>query len=491
MSLENKNIGSAVLSGAAWAVAMRWSSRFLGLISTVILVRLLNPSDFGLVAMAMLVVGFIDIWTNFGVDLALIQNKGATHEDYDTAWTIRIIQGGVVALCIGLSAPLAADYFHEPRLPEILWVIAAAVFVQSLSNIGVVNFRKHLDFSKDFATNIIPRVIQFVTTISIAFIMRSYWALVIGIVTGFVGTTITSYIMSGYRPRLSLSKVRQIWSFSQWSLVANIGYYAQIRADEVLVGRLTSTHSLGIYNVSSEIAQLPSTELMAPLNRALFPAMSHIQDDQRRFQAALLKSIASVNFLTIPAGMGLALVSPLLVPLLLGDKWSSAIPILAGLAIFGVMRISVETMFPALTALGKIKSVALLRWVQFAAFLPAVWVFGVDESLMGVVYAKIFSAAVGIVMTYKVIQRSVNINLVDLIRVLWRPVVSATVMCITLLSIGELPMMPVLSLILQVVLGIFSYGGILLLLWHWSGRPTGPEEMALDILKTSMSKLKA
>lgn len=159
------SLRSAVLKGAAWSLALRWGMRLLGLLSTVLLARLLSPSDFGLVAMAMLVVAFVQAWLAFGVDTALIQNQDATREHYDTAWTIRILQGVVVAIGVAAAAPFAATYFEEPRITAVLLVLSFAILLGASANIGVVAFRKDLEFDKEFRFQIIGKILGFVVTL--------------------------------------------------------------------------------------------------------------------------------------------------------------------------------------------------------------------------------------------------------------------------------------------------------------------------------------
>ena len=124
-----------MIKGSLWMVAMRWSIRGIGLISTIILARLLTPVDFGIVAMAMLVVSLLEILSSFGVDLALIRKENVERKHYDTAWTFKILQGLVVALFIIVIAPYMAAYFNEDRVTHIAQLLALAVFVSGFENI--------------------------------------------------------------------------------------------------------------------------------------------------------------------------------------------------------------------------------------------------------------------------------------------------------------------------------------------------------------------
>src|SRR5574343_1343215 len=136
--------------GAVIVVAMRWTDRLIGLFSTLILARLLVPADFGIVAMASIVVGLVDTLLALGVGSALIQNRNAGREDFDTAWTLGIIQGAVVATLIWFAAPYAAESFRDPRVQDVVRVMAFTTFLGAFENIGVVAFQKNMEFGRDF-----------------------------------------------------------------------------------------------------------------------------------------------------------------------------------------------------------------------------------------------------------------------------------------------------------------------------------------------------
>ncbi len=140
--------------GAAWMVAMRIAIRAIGLVSIVILARLLVPADFGLVALATMLYGLIEVMGQFGFDVVLIQNQSAGRRHYDTAWTLTVIRNLVLAGLLAAGAPWAAGFFEEPRLQSILYWLALAALVEGFANIGVVNFRKELRFHKDFGSGL-------------------------------------------------------------------------------------------------------------------------------------------------------------------------------------------------------------------------------------------------------------------------------------------------------------------------------------------------
>ncbi|HET9448418.1 MAG TPA: oligosaccharide flippase family protein, partial [Steroidobacteraceae bacterium] len=210
------NIRSKMARGAAWMVAFKGVERMLGLVSTLVLARLLAPTDFGVVAMATSLMAMLELFSAFGLDAALIQRANATRTHYDTAWTLNICAGVVIALLmLALAWPMSL-YFREPRATGAIAVLAAAAFVIGLENIGVIAFRKEMNFRKEFVYLASKRVGGLIATVSLALWLRSYWALVFGNLIGRVIGVVLSFALHPYRPRLSLQAVGDFFHFSKW-----------------------------------------------------------------------------------------------------------------------------------------------------------------------------------------------------------------------------------------------------------------------------------
>ncbi len=177
------NLERHVATGSAWTVSVRWASRLTGLVSTIVLARLLTPADYGVVAIAMVIVATIEVFNQTGQQLAIIRLPHPTREHYDAAWTIFIILSTILGTAIWLAAPLAQIYFHEPRAAAVVKVLAFRTFLGGFENIGVVDFQRNLQFHKVFQYRTYPSLISFVVGLIAAFVLRNYWALVIGIMT--------------------------------------------------------------------------------------------------------------------------------------------------------------------------------------------------------------------------------------------------------------------------------------------------------------------
>jgi O-antigen/teichoic acid export membrane protein len=472
-----------MLSGAAWMVAMRWAVRGIGLVSTVILVRLLAPDDFGLLAMSYLVISFLEVLTSFGVDIALIQKTEKGKDLWNTAWTIKVVQISTVACLILVTAPFAADHFEEPRIVPLMAFLSFGIFVSAFGNIGIVAFRKDLQFNKEFLYQVVTKVGGFVVTIPLAFLLRSYWALAWGIVAGHFVAVGASYALHPYRPRLSLERFKDLWSFSQWMLLRNIGMYLRRRVDGFLVASFFNTNQMGYYGLGTEVSQLPTTELIWPMSRAFFPGYAKIADDPGRLASAYLRILNGVALMAIPAGVGLALVARPLVFVAFGETWAPVVPVLRWLSIYGVILTVSSGVQTPLVALGRMPRVTALVWTQTLIALSIIAFVATLGSLELIALAQVGSALLLLPLFFYSITSIRLVTWADLRAAVWRPVVAALAMAGALLVLPTswIPL-DAIELAIKVPLGALVYVGVDLGLWRLAGRPDGGEQLLHELI---------
>lgn len=471
-----------MIRGSLWMVATRWVMRSIGLVGTIVLARLLVPEDFGLIAMAMLVVGLLDILTSFGVDLALIRNADAQRKHFDTAWTIQVMQGVMVAVALVAAAPFAAGYYDEPRIVPVMQILALGVAAQGFNNIGVVAFRRDLNFVREFWFMVIKRLISFVVTVAVALIWRNYWALVTGVIAGQTLGVVLSYAMHPYRPRFSLEAIGEVWSFSQWMLAINIGDYLYSKADEFIVAGVAGSKHLGVYTMASDISNMPTTELVFPISRALFPGYAKLAAEPQRFVYAYLNVLSFVALFATGVGVGIAVVAHDLTVVVLGPKWLDAVPIIQWLALFGVIRAIYGQSGNVLTALGRVRSLSMLMWLQLLFLIPlAAWA-AVAIGIVGVAMVKVSIALLFALILFYALTRVLPISAMEIGDCLWRPALAGLAMVLAVTGLHAGPETgSAISLARDVVVGAVTYSVAILLLWHLAGRPRGGEQFVLEV----------
>lgn len=473
-------------TGAIWMVLAKLAERSLGLISMLILARLLVPQDFGIVAMAMSFVALLEMLSAFGFEIALIQKQTKERGHWDTAWTFNVLLGFAIAALMIVFATPVADFFEEPALVNVLRVLAIGSAAQGLQNIGLVAFRTEMQFDREFRFLTAKRVLGFVVTIPLAIIFESYWALVIGQTVGRVGGTALSYWVHPYRARFCLTATKDLFHFSKWMLVLNIIAYLKERSATWVVGRLAGPAALGAFTISYELATLPSTELVAPINRAVFPAYARLaKEGIESLRREYLSVIGVIVLLATPAVLGVAATAPVLVPVILGPNWIQAIPVLTLLSLFGYTFIVQGNAQAAYLALGRIdiptKLNSIHTVIQLAALIPLTNMYGV----IGAAWAYFLTATIMIPASLGVVLRMLHIPVLDFIAEVWRPLAAAAVMYVGVLKFLQLfPAYTTSAAALPALLGAVAIGAAIYLtmvavLWLMCGKPAGAEKIAL------------
>lgn len=481
------SLRSSLLKGSAWVIFGRWIMRGIGFVSTLILVRLLAPEDFGLLAMCFVIIGLTEILFEFGIEAAIIQTAKLTDAHLHTAWTIRIIQSLLVAGILTVCAPMAGAYYNDDRVASLLPLIAIGLVIRGFSNIGLVLLRRELQFRREAAYGVILRITTFVFNVGLAWYFRNYWALVFANICSNIAACIFSYWAHPYRPRASIEKLGEIWSFSQWMLILHIANYTSNQIDQLIIGAKLGAQSAGIYSVSTEIAELPTTELIFPISRVLFPGFAKLRSEPERLKHAFLNALGFLATFSVPTCIGVALLAERLVPLMLGEKWNDAVPIIQILAIFSVFRTLFGLPGNLLVVIGQVRLLTVLTLGQLLLFLGGAWAL-LEHGLAGIAIAKMAAAALFLLLLIDRLATLFPITRREMLSQLVRPVIASAAMAAVLLSVAEyLPDQNLVALIVQVLLGAISYSLALLTLWALAGRPQGTEVFLLGHIQTLLN----
>lgn len=472
----------SVAKGAMFTVAMRLSDRVLGLASTIILARLLVPADFGIIAMASLVIGFADAFLDLGVNVALIQHANATKALYNAAWTLRLVQTAVGTLAVVLCAPLAAIYFHDVRIEPVLAAMAFTLLLSGLENIWVIEFQKEMQFARDFRFMVTKRVFGFIITIIAAWWLRSYWALVVGSLVGRSFGVLYSYIVHRERPRFSFHSAREIFGVSQWVLVRSIGGFLEVNLHKWVVGGREPAAVMGAYTLADDISSLPPSMLLLPLNRVLFPAFAAARHDLVELKRIFLLAQGVQALLGIPASVGLMLVADEAVRLLLGEKWSSAVPYVQLLALTGAVSAVVTSGGYAMIVLGQLRMIAVFSWIRVGLFAFIMYVLFPGAGALEVAWLRaIFLVVVLAVFLFRIKAALPDLRLRDIAASVGRPVLAVVVMAACVLALGRIGWSTLTgALVAKVAVGALTYGITLGGLWWLTGRPVGAESYLLE-----------
>jgi O-antigen/teichoic acid export membrane protein len=488
-----RSVLARTVRGAGWVIAWRLGMRVLGLTSTLILVRLLVPADFGLLALAASFAQTVDGMMTLGTEEAVIRQTTPDRNVYDTAWTLNVIRGLTVSAIVLLSAVPVATFFGDQRLVTVLMVIALPPLLDGLSNIGTVDFRREMQFQKEFAIMVVPKLFGIAATLTAALIHPSYTALLYGIATNQALRSAMSYVMHPFRPRFSLRAWRGLIGYSLWTWLLSLAILLRDRSDTLLLGRLTNSTSVGIYSVGAEVASLPTSELVEPLCRASFAGFAAANREGVSVTETFLRLMSSAVLVTLPAGLGLALVAAPLVRLAFGPGWDAAVPVLQVLGLAGIMTVFGQISLHLMSAhslLGRLTAVALagaaLRIVLLLLLIPP---FGVAGAAWAAAVATCVDQGATLVMAL----RHLKVRIRAFVDHIVRPLLAAAAMVCGVLVTG-LWRRPAVdgdvawSLVVAAGTGAIVYTAVLLTAWMVAGRPDGPEADAVQALRRAVAR---
>jgi O-antigen/teichoic acid export membrane protein len=466
-----EDIRGKIAQGAAWMIGLKVIDSMLGVASTIILARLLVPSDFGVVAMALSMIALLEVMTAFGFDNALIQRSNVDRSHMDTAWTLNLCFGlGIACLLLALANP-ASIFYDEPRLAPIMYFLALGWLVSGAENIGVVTFRKEMNFRKEFIFTLLKRMSSFAVTIPLAIILRNYWALAAGIVAGKFLSTTLSYLVHPYRPRPSLAGIQDLIRFSAWIFLTNFANFVAIRLSDFVLGRLSGARALGLYNLSREIGALATSEFVSPINRAAYPGYAKLANDRATLRSVFVEAMGLITFIAIPAGFGVAAVDAPLILLAFGQAWVDAIPIVSILAIYGAATAIASNSGYVYLSIGRPHVLTALVAGHVVLLIPALILMAGSWGAIGAAWAVLIVELVFLPISVAVLLRVLSLPATIFLSAIWRPIAGAAIMFFAVRKVVELVETVIgagnaLQLLSGIATGVVVYFGTVFLLWR-------------------------
>lgn len=396
--------------------ALRITDRSFMLVRTIILARLLAPNDFGLLGIAMLALATLESFTQTGIDAALIQKKEDTKAYLDSAWTIQILRGIILSIILAIGASLVGTFFKEPRAIMLIRVLAISVFIFSFRNIGIVYFRKELEFHKQFVYQFSGTIADLAVTIPAAFILKSVWALVFGLLARNVILVIISYIIHSYRPtfKLDIEKTKELINFGKLIFAQSIILFLLVHGDDAFVGKILGAAALGFYQLAYRFSNVAATEVTHVISGVTIPAYSKLQDDIGKLRIALKKTLKFTSFISIPLASGVFILAPEFTRIFLGNKWMPMVPTMQVLCLFGAMRSIGATFGPVYRALAKVYIALKINITQLLVLVIIIYPFTKYWGILGTSIAITLSLFVALVLTSRRIIEVLDTSFYDL-----------------------------------------------------------------------------
>jgi lipopolysaccharide exporter len=465
-----------VATGAGWLYGHRWIERLLDFAAVVVLARMLSPDDFGVVAVAGSVVAIVEGLGAFGIDKALIRTREDDRALYDSAWTLAALRG-VASAAVMLTV---AAVLSDGRLAAVLRALAFVPIVTGLTNPRFVTFERDLVYSRFAVLTLGAKLVSVTATLVVAFALRSYWALVVGLIANALAGMVFSYALAPYRPRISFERFRTLFAFSGWLTLTSAVTALSMETDRIIVGRLLGLGDAGLYDMTQRVGVLPTRELLNPLQRLLLPAFSLLLNERDRLGRAVRESINVLGSLSLPTAAGFAVVAGDIVPLLLGQQWTPIVPLLVVLVPYLGLRSTLSMTLPCILALGETRMLFQVSLVYAFVHVPAFIAGTLWLGLPGAIWSIVLAGMFYIYLNAWMLRRTLDLSAADILSQIRRPLLATAVMTVSMLLVTPAGS-PVWAAI-RILTGVGVWAVCQYALWRLEGRPPGIERRLEHLL---------
>ena len=457
---RNDSLSQRAVKSGFWVIFLRIFQQLFSLIRTVVLARILLPSDFGLLGIALLSISLLETFSQTGFDRALIQKKENIQNYLNSAWTIMILRGFLLFIVLFSIAPLLAKFFNTPQAKSIIQVMSFSFLFQGFTNIGVVYFQKELEFNKQFFYRVSGTIADFIVSVSIALVFRSVWALVLGILAGKLVQFAASYLLHPYKPKVQFdtSKVRELFNFGKWSFGSSVIIFFLTQGNDFFIGKFLGVAMLGFFQMADNISSIPAKQITHVISQVTFPTYSKLQDEKAKLRETYLKVLKLTSFLSFPTAGLIFVFAQQIATLILGEKWSPMIPALQVLAVGGLIRSLGATIGPVFQGIGKPEILTKFMFLQLGMFLALVYPFINKWELEGAALAAVVPGfLINFILSFRIVK-AVHCRLKQFYGALICPFVGTAiiVLFITMLK-TSLPPLSLVRFLFLALLGLFIY----------------------------------
>jgi len=369
------DLGTRTLQAVIWLYGLRFVTRGISLARNVVLARLLTPGDFGLLGIAVLTAGFLEVFTRSGLEHSVIHRRQVSRHELNALWTFDALRGLLLSALMFLVAPAIGAALGSPESVSVIRALSVIPATWFLRHIDFIIFQKELEFRKIFYIEAAAETINIIVGISLALAYRNVWALVISMIAGRVAIVVGSYVVSATRPGLvwDWAVVKDHFRYGREILASGISHYSYNNADDWFVGKVLGVSSLGLYRWAYTLGNLVTTELTSVLARVLFPAFSQIQDDAIRLRNGVLRVQKTLILIVAPTTAFLVFFAEPLIGVVLGEKWLPMVAAFQILALWGGLRAVRDTSEVVFRAVGRPIIIAYITAAKLLLMAVLLW----------------------------------------------------------------------------------------------------------------------
>lgn len=464
------NIRGKVMSALRWSAAARLLGQAFSWGVTITVIRLLAPHDYGLMAMAMVIVSGLILLNTFGLDAVLVQQKDLSLQARRQMFGIIIIVNLLCFLLCLWGAGIVASFYDEPLLKPMMQLLSLQFLVLIFETLPQSELEQRLEFAQRSIVDFVTLILGSLTTLVLALLGYGVWALVWGALVSNASRVLgLNLIMRNMVwPKFSLAGMRSHLAFGGFVSTDRGLWFVFSESDKFIGGKILGTQLLGYYAVASQLASLPIHKITGLLNSVAFPAFSHAHSHTSRTQVRdyLQTATRILAIAAFPVFFGMSCTAEPIIVSLLGEKWIPAAPILQLLGLVMPFRLLSNVFPPLLWGIGQPRTSAT-NFLIASIFMPLAFYFGTRWGVIGLAYAWLAMYPLVFLITAYRTCAMINLQLVSYLMEIARPVLAGLIMYATVLflqpyaygSIGDW-----VYLVQLVAAGAVAYGAAILMI---------------------------
>lgn len=448
-----------IISGMFWSFMERMMAQLVSLVISIILARLLAPSQYGIVSLVTIVIVIANAFVTDGFGSALIQKKKADAIDFSSVFYFGIVFSIVLYVILYFAAEPIANFYQIPLLVSVLRVLALKVPISAVNSVQQAYVSREMMFKKFFLSTLIGTVMSAIVGIAMAYSGYGVWALVAQDLTNTIVNTIVLWFTVRWRPQrtFSFERLKTLlgygWKLLLQSLLNKI--YANMRS--LVIGRVYSSEDLAFYNRGSSYPNLIAMNVDTAMSKALFPAMSIEQYNLERIKAIARRSTKLCSYVMSPLLIGLAACSYDLVNLLLTDKWLPIIPFMRIISICLLIRAAQTSTLQAVKSTGR-SDVVLKMDIPVRIIGLISLVIAVRYGVIYIAFSELIVEVFGLVLYGVACSNLIGYRVSELVWDFGINVIHASIMGIAVWGISQITnFSSAVTLFIQVVVGVVLY----------------------------------
>lgn len=328
--MEKESVKDNFINAAKWSTITQISAKLVSPVTNMILARIISPEAFGVIATVTMIISFADMFTDSGFQKYLVQHEFKDEDEKFNNANVAFWTNFAISIFLWLIIILFREQIAisvgNPGLGNVIAVACVQLLLTAFSSIQMALYRRAFDFKTLFLVRIVAVCVPFAITIPLAFLGLSYWALILGTIVMQISNAFILTVKSKWKPRLfyNIEILKEMLSFSIWSLIEAISIWFTAWADVFIIGSSLNQYYLGIYKTSTTMVNALMSLITASIVPVLFSALSRLQNDDKKFSEMYFNTQRIVSIFVFPLGMGVYLYSDLATKIMLGSEWKEA-----------------------------------------------------------------------------------------------------------------------------------------------------------------------